>query len=577
MNELQSVLKTNSIDIIQKSSDKIQLRDLTLGNVYINGVVAGSNVNTMNDSLNAAFNMNLTQYKDFLESEVGVESEGGGNFATFYYIESPDNNFEYPLFKTQQEAEDFSDANGGSGYNTETYVDDLTNTTWYVPTVLFVNNGTSAPLNGVYGTSVNIIWNIQPTDDDSNYSPTFNDLTFTVAEQSAVNAVYKPAGDTAIYNVTNVPTGYADTGYAIVGTAETITDGIDIQHVINVTKVDPDGFGSDTGTITLNVTDDPTNNVSANDTPWTKALDFSGSNEHTAQVSTSNLYNPLRMNGWATTVAAPSSGQTVSNGHPWATVIVFKADGNNSNQHIWNIGEGASSGDDNIYLKLDAQNQLQFNWGRVNAGSLNQMRVASGIQTNTWYGVYIAHKGTRLSGSDATSSNLADAFDVRLMSSGDSFASLGNNLSTSSNWTSTGGRMDRSVTGQFTVGGRGSNRNFHGKVASMVVTTLRCGVAMPDATEIEMMITDPIKWQDDYKIGNLYRRPAYTSSTTNYQKNTGAGLAGTQIWLMGDGTNDSYSNGIRNQVYPTDQNATKLQLNSMQANDIQNVSINGLS
>jgi hypothetical protein len=46
---------------------------------------------------------------------------------------------------------------------------------------------------------------------------------------------------------------------------------------------------------------------------------------------------------------------------------------------------------------------------------------------------------------------------------------------------------------------------------------------------------------------------------------------------MGDGTNDSYSNGIRNQVYPTDQNATKLQLNSMQANDIQNVSINGLS
>jgi hypothetical protein len=46
---------------------------------------------------------------------------------------------------------------------------------------------------------------------------------------------------------------------------------------------------------------------------------------------------------------------------------------------------------------------------------------------------------------------------------------------------------------------------------------------------------------------------------------------------MGDGTSDSYANGIRNQVMPTDQNYTKLQLNSMVSNDIENVNINGLS
>ena len=46
---------------------------------------------------------------------------------------------------------------------------------------------------------------------------------------------------------------------------------------------------------------------------------------------------------------------------------------------------------------------------------------------------------------------------------------------------------------------------------------------------------------------------------------------------MGDGTNDSYSNMIRNQVYQNDQNYTKLQLNSMVSNDIQNVNINGLT
>ena len=61
--------------------------------------------------------------------------------------------------------------------------------------------------------------------------------------------------------------------------------------------------------------------------------------------------------------------------------------------------------------------------------------------------------------------------------------------------------MDRSVTGDFTIGGRGSNRSFHGKVASMVVTTLRSNFAMPTDAEIELMITDPKKWEDDYRVG----------------------------------------------------------------------------
>jgi hypothetical protein len=282
-----------------------------------------------------------------------------------------------------------------------------------------------------------------------------------------------------------------------------------------------------------------------------------------------------------TTVAAHSSDITKTSdaiySRPWATVIVFKADGNNSNQHIWNYGEGASSGNDNIYLKLDAQNQLQFNWGRVNAGSLNQMRVASGIQTNTWYGVYIAYKGARYSSSDATASNLADAFDVRLMSSGDNFSALSNNLSTSSNWTSTGGRMDRAFGGNLTIGGRGSNRSFHGKVASMVVTTLRANQVMPTDNEITKMITDPIKWVNNFKVGNSYRRASFGSASSNFQINQTNSAEGTQVWLMGDGTLDSYANGMRNYIQIGDQNSTKMQLNSMVSNDIETVNINGLT
>jgi hypothetical protein len=46
---------------------------------------------------------------------------------------------------------------------------------------------------------------------------------------------------------------------------------------------------------------------------------------------------------------------------------------------------------------------------------------------------------------------------------------------------------------------------------------------------------------------------------------------------MGDGTSDSYSNMIRNQVHPSDQNYTKMNLIGMVSNDIENVNIAGLT
>ena len=113
--------------------------------------------------------------------------------------------------------------------------------------------------------------------------------------------------------------------------------------------------------------------------------------------------------------------------------------------------------------------------------------------------------------------------------------------------------MDAS-SGATTIGGRGSNRSFHGKVASMVITTLKRSVQMPSTTEIEDMITDPVKWLQDYKVGESFRRPHSGTSTNNFQlRNTASGgyeTLSTQVWLMGDGSNDSYSNMIRNRVNP---------------------------
>ena len=162
------------------------------------------------------------------------------------------------------------------------------------------------------------------------------------------------------------------------------------------------------------------------------------------------------------------------------------------------------------------------------------------------------------------------------------YADAVGNRSTATNWgrsgSSIGGRMNYQNTGWFTIGGRGANRNFHGKVASMVITTLKRNEAMPTDTEIIEMVTDPMGWLNDYKVGESYRRPQNSSNSANFQIGGSLSMAlSTQVWLMGDGTLDSYSNMIRNQVMPSDQNYTKLNMISMVSNDIQTVNINGLT
>ena len=317
-------------------------------------------------------------------------------------------------------------------------------------------------------------------------------------------------------------------------------------------------------------------------TDWNKAVDFNGGAEHLAQVGTGWYAMPLKMGNLGSQVPANTDLSKTSSStlaRPWATAIVFRADRHGSNQHIWNSGEGVGSNDDNIYLRLDANGQVYFGWGRDGAINECEVAVIPHSSTGRHFGVYIAHKGQRFNGSNATAANLADAFDIRVMTNNgnDNFTTLSTNQSTTANWITTGGRMDRQFTGPLTIGGRSNNRSFHGDVASMVVTCLRINYDMPTDNEIKLMITDPKKWEDDYRVGQLVRDShSYTTATYN-PNNTFAGYFQTQMWLMGDGVNDSYGNGIRNQVSSTDQTYTKLQFSSMISNDIQTVTINGLT
>ena len=497
----------------------------------------------------------------------------------FRYIESPDGVFNYPLFATEEEAKYYHETTAGVSEgvtHTHTYADDPTNTTWYMP-----DNGQMAGVNAPY----NMVFDGQTVLFTEITSLTNADLTpsqfsgsdITQEEGTNVNLQVTPAGASWTTSVVITPSGSGlvyDNYSTIQGT---LTDvGADTTYTVTVTRAN--SYGSSVGSLTITATDVAP--VQTNDTPWTKALDFSGGSEYIRQAAGYYTVSPLHMNGYATNIAAPSNSGYTANGssvRPWATAIVFKIDNVSANQHIWNSGEGAGNGDDNIYLRLDSSKKLYFGWGREGQGYNECTIQATALGHNDWYGVYIANNGTRQSGSNATATALAAMFDIRLMNSGSNNWTIGSNLSIPSAWTSTGADMDKAVTGDLTIGGRGSNRSFQGKVASMVVTTLRINQPMPTSAEIDLMITDPTKWLDDYKVGEAFRTNTSPTDYTGFAIGTESCYRATQVWLMGDGTYDAYPNGIRNQVGVDDQNTTEMQFNSMVSSDIETVNISGLT
>ena len=100
---------------------------------------------------------------------------------------------------------------------------------------------------------------------------------------------------------------------------------------------------------------------------------------------------------------------------------------------------------------------------------------------------------------------------------------------------------------------------------------------MPSDAEIAMLITDPNQWISAYRVDNAFRTAGSSTAVAWNSASLGSKAQGVQMWLMGDTGTDSYSNMIRNRVYPSDQNYTKLNMISMVSNDIQSVNISGLS
>ena len=511
----------------------------------------------------------------------------------FRYIESPDGNYESPLFATQEEA-NYYDLNhsgtvGTGTSHTHTYVDDVTNTTWYMADTGSTMTGTTIPASFTFkGNAATYTEITSQTNADLTPSQ-FSSSDLMYVEGTVVNLQLFPTGATFTQSVTITPTGSGLVYNSVSGYLQgTLTDvPSDTDYVIEVTRAN--AYGSTIGNFTITATDVPVSSTSTTD--WDKAIDFSGSSEylkHNASYATATQ-NPLALsNGtYITKNSNPLYTANSTSSRPFATTVVFKADGNNSLQTIWNNGEGFYSSQDNFGLEIDANNNLYFYWsnGTSTTSSSNRCVVQLSIDTSKWYGVYIAHKGGRLSGSNATSSNIGECFDIRVMSSADNFSTLSVDKSGSwsgGNWTTTGRRMDKSVNGVLTLGGTSAGtKSFYGKIAAFTMTTLKNNSLAPDATEIEMMITDPLKWEDDYKQGTTYRLSNVNSTASVPSAVTVDYNYATQIHLMGDSVgiypyshSDAYPNIFNNLRWVT---ATRMVMQNMVSNDIENVSISGLS
>jgi hypothetical protein len=101
------------------------------------------------------------------------------NYRFIYGVDTSVSNTEYyyyPLFATQEEANYLDSQSGGSGTShTHTFIDDASNTTWYMPSTGGTHNGTQAPIGSQYSeitssgfidTDGDGIYNYLDTDDD---------------------------------------------------------------------------------------------------------------------------------------------------------------------------------------------------------------------------------------------------------------------------------------------------------------------------------------------------------------------------------------------------------------------------
>ena len=503
----------------------------------------------------------------------------------FRYIESPDGVFHYPLFTTAEEAEYYDEihnglAEGTGSSHTHTYADDPTNTTWFMPEASHdpTSYQYSVAPDGTETFSGNAITYTEVTSlTDSDLTPSaFSFSDITQEEGTAVNLQLYPAGATFSQSVTISPNTsglvYNTSSHYLQGTLAEV--GSDTVYTITVIRAN--AYGSTTGTFTITATDVPV--ASSLTTPWNKAVVINGANEYLMQVSNSNSFNILNMGGMNNDVWGANNGKTSTDtdARPWSISQVVYID--NSQPQCY-FSQAENYVNDRISLsthETGAGSKIEFYWGRstgTNGANSNGCQFLFDKPADGWYGYYIDTTGFRPNQAQSTTAALATNFRFKQVD-----LSTGTVSDITGTWAIVGdGRLNRGLNGDFYIGRESGSQSFNSnsslKVAATLVSTLKRDFLLPDDTEISMQVRDPQQWVIDYRDGTQ-QRLAYNNQPYAFNTYPERCVA---LWLMGDGSLDSYSNNLRNDVKTADQNYTMLRLQNMVSNDIETVNINGLT
>ena len=289
-----------------------------------------------------------------------------------------------------------------------------------------------------------------------------------------------------------------------------------------------------------------------NTTPNNYSYEFGGGGGYFEKSGNTKSNSPLRrtING-STSV---TDGKTAENGQPWAVAAVFNSDTGNENT-IWSQG----TNDKQVHMRIwekNGEHKIRVKIGKSNNQYLRFSSTAGTDYAGRWIGVYVDYNG----GSTGSKGAHVDRYKTRLrVKLIDCETGIVTDLPGSWGVDNKGykGNIGADNTGNFYVGTRYLQGNlkqkFEGKINSIAVTTLNVSnssnqVDLPSDDEIALMTLDPMKWLNDYKIGNSFRAPNGTSNGSSFTQGTTNSANATQIYLFGDDENDVNNATLVNQV-----------------------------
>ena len=410
-----------------------------------------------------------------------------------------------------------------------------------------------------------------PTPDD--LAPDASDQSFSSVQLDPINYTVQLDADSDLcqmYAFPDLPlwlTGNQATG-VIIGTAPAHGGGATDDTYTFTAQLTND-YGIRIITVNVNVMATGAGSggygIAYSTTPYTKAWYYDGVNDYSSMASSQDLNNPMRRT--LTPPGTITAGKTGATGQPWASSIVVYPMADTNEKGIFSQQEtGAGPTCSLVFL---ADNKLQLIYG-TDFGYIKFTSTAP-FPTDQWYGLYLEYNGGT-TGIDAGDLALYySRFRIKVVD-----LVTGGVSDVPGAWThSPNVGYDGDLQGTHYVSSMySSSWASHCKVASHVVTTLRCDVDLPTDLEIQRMTLDPKKWVTDYRVGELYRIPNQTTDhTSNFALDDVFSMCSTQVWLFGDSVGTSFP-WTRNEVYLNDAGGTTLMVaQNMDAGDEINVNI----